>query len=363
MKKKKKRYKRIYPEKNIDLAGPEAEEKPEGAEGVEAKETLPKLSFGTIVKRALIVFLTTVVALLLFLTATVYILSKGPSNTATGIFVRSVRETSAIGFLANVFLSDEEVESYYEADNEEIKNELTDASLITVMKGMESQPSSSDIEILDIKGASFKGKLMIIKDPSRVFLGTSNSFARGQKLEDIIEENNAIGGVNGGGFDDPGGAGKGGTPLGVVICEGQTRNPSGQNYWTAAMDENNVLHVGWMNSSAAEELKARWAVSYGPALVLNGEKVDNPESGLNPRTAVGQRADGAILLLVIDGRQVNAIGASFSDTADVLLEYGAINALNLDGGSSSQMFYEGVALNSYPTIVGARDIPNAILVR
>ena len=111
LKKKKKRYKRIYPEKNIDLAGPEAEEKPEGAEGVEAKETLPKLSFGTIVKRALIVFLTTVVALLLFLTATVYILSKGPSNTATGIFVRSVRETSAIGFLANVFLSDEEVET------------------------------------------------------------------------------------------------------------------------------------------------------------------------------------------------------------------------------------------------------------
>lgn len=147
----------------------EAEEKSEGAEGVEAKEALPKLGFGTIVKRALIVFLTTVVALLLFLTATVYILSKGPSNTATGIFVRSVRETSAIGFLANVFLSDEEVESYYEADNEEIKNELTDASLITVMKGMESQPSSSDIEILDIKGASFKGKLMIIT-PEQSFL-------------------------------------------------------------------------------------------------------------------------------------------------------------------------------------------------
>ncbi len=360
---KRKKYKRIYPEQKPEIVIPEGEDKPEGAEEAEVKEALPKLSFGTIVKRALVVLLTTVVALLLFITAAVYILSKGPSDTATGIFVRSVRETSAIGFLANIFLSDEEIESYYEADNEEIKNELTDASLITVKKGIETQPSSEDIELIDIKGPSFKGKLMIVKDPSRVFLGTSSVSGRGQRLEDIIKEKEAIGGINGGGFDDPGGAGKGGTPLGVVISEGQNLNPIGQNFWTAVMDENNVLHVGWMNSDAAMTLNARWAVSYGPALVLNGEKVENPESGLNPRTVVGQRADGAILLLVLDGRQANALGASFSETADVMLQYGAVNALNLDGGSSTQMYYEGKLQNAYPTIVGTRDIPNGILVR
>lgn len=358
-----KKYKRIYPEKNIDRLSP-GDDQAGGKNGkTEEKAAPPKLTAGQIAGRILTVILTTLLFLLLFATAAVYILSKGPSEKATGIFVRSVRETSAIGFLSNIFLSKEEVAGYYEAPDESIKDELTDASLITVKKGAQTEAKSSDIELIDIKGASFKGKLMIVKDPSRVFLGTSNSAARGQKLEDIIKDNNAIGGINGGGFDDPNGTGKGGTPLGVVISEGKTLNPSGQNYWSAVMDKNNVLHVGWMNSSAAEALEARWAVSYGPALVLNGEKVDNPESGLNPRSAVGQRADGAILLLVIDGRQVNALGASYSDTADIMIQYGAVNALNLDGGSSAQMFYEGKAQNSYPTIVGARDIPTAILVR
>lgn len=357
---KKKKYKRIYPEKEVEALTTEGENT---AEAAEAEEASPKLDFGTIANRAATVALTTLVVLLLFLTAAVYILAKGPSDTATGIFVRSVRETSAIGFLADLFLSDEEVQSYYGTEDEEAKNELTDASLITVKAGMGPQSSNSDIEIVDIKGALFKGKLMIVKDPSRVFLGVANPPGCGQKLEDIIEESEAIGGVNAGGFEDPDGRGTGGVPIGVVISEGETKKKTGQNFWTAAMDENNVLHVGWMNTSVAEELKARWAVSYGPALVLNGEKVDNPESGLNPRTAVGQRADGAVLLLVIDGRQVDSPGASISDTADVMLQYGAVNALNLDGGSSSQMYYEGEALNSHPTLVGTRYIPNAVLVR
>lgn len=360
---KRKKYRRIYPEKNLEAVVSESTEKPLDEEKPESGETARKPGAGTIVKRVLLVILTTALALLLLIISAVYILSKGPSETAKGIFVRSVRETSAIGFLANVFLSDEEVASCYETANEDIKNELTDASLITVKKGIEAETSSEDIELIDIKGPSFKGKLLIVKDPSRVFLGVSSAVGRGQKLADIIKEKEAIAGINGGGFDDPGGQGKGGTPLGVVISDGQNLNPIGQNFWTAVMDEDNVLHVGWMNSDAALQLKARWALSYGPALVLNGEKVDNPEGGLNPRTAIGQRADGAVLLLVLDGRQVDSIGASFSETADIMLKYGAVNALNLDGGSSTQMYYNGELQNAYPTIVGTRDIPNAVLVR
>ena len=65
-------------------------------------------------------------------------------------------------------------------------------------------------------------------------------------------------------------------------------------------------------------------------------------SGANPRTAIGQRADGTVLLLVTDGRGASGhLGATASDLIEVLSKYGAVNAANLDGGSSSSMYYNG----------------------
>ena len=90
-----------------------------------------------------------------------------------------------------------------------------------------------------------------------------------------------------------------------------------------------------MTAQAALDRGVRDAVSFGPVLVVNGEavEVNGSGSGLNPRTAIGQREDGSILLVVIDGRQVNSLGASYSDVIELMLEYGAVNAANLDGGS------------------------------
>ena len=79
-------------------------------------------------------------------------------------------------------------------------------------------------------------------------------------------------------------------------------------------------------------------------LISNNEprEINGMGSGLNPRTAIGQRADGAILMLVTDGRgKAGHLGASASDLINVMVEYGAINAANLDGGSSSCMYYNG----------------------
>ena len=87
----------------------------------------------------------------------------------------------------------------------------------------------------------------------------------------------------------------------------------------------------------AQELGIRDCVNVssdiGPFLIINGEAqdVDGVGGGLNPRTAIGQRADGAILLLVVDGRQVTSLGASFSDLQDIMLQYGAVNASAMDG--------------------------------
>ena len=131
-----------------------------------------------------------------------------------------------------------------------------------------------------------------------------------------------------------------------------------------AFDDQNHLLVGRMSGKEAMEKHVRDAVSYGPALIVNGEplEVSGAGGGLNPRTAIGQRADGAILLLVIDGRQTHSLGASFKDCIDVMMEYKAVNAANLDGGSSTMMVYQGETVNSCASMYGSRRIPTVILV-
>ena len=99
-------------------------------------------------------------------------------------------------------------------------------------------------------------------------------------------------------------------------------------------------------------------------LISNGVPAD-PDSlhdSLNPRTAIGQRSDKAMLLLVIDGRQVSSMGASFQDEIEIMQRFGAVNAVNLDGGSSSMMWYQGDYINKTASVIGIRPVPTSILV-
>ena len=97
-------------------------------------------------------------------------------------------------------------------------------------------------------------------------------------------------------------------------------------------------------------------------LISNGEPNTSLKSGLNPRTAIGQRSDGAVLLLVINGRQLTSLGASYQDLVDIFLDYGAVNACNMDGGSSSLMWYQGDYINHCASVIGIRTVPTTFLV-
>ena len=95
----------------------------------------------------------------------------------------------------------------------------------------------------------------------------------------------------------------------------------------------------------AKEQRIRDGCEFGPVLIMNGvvnQEAYNSASGYNPRTAIGQRADGVVIFLCIDGRQAGSIGASYKDVIDIMSEYGAVNACNMDGGSSSVMLYNDV---------------------
>ena len=222
------------------------------------------------------------------------------------------------------------------------------------------------IIIVDIMKKGFRGTMIIVLDPSRVFVGGPGFYGgNGMVLEQLVQRYDALGGINGGGFIDEDGGGSGGLPEGLTIVDGQAYlwAPSGAS---AAFDENDVLHVKYYTIETAAEDHIRDCVSFGPALIADGvpEYGDYMESGINPRTAIGQRDDGAVLMLCIDGRQLRSIGASFGDLRDVMLDFGAVNACSLDGGSSTVMYYDGEYLNRPSSASGtSRYLPNAFLIR
>ena len=299
------------------------------------------------------------------------VLCLGPSDAVRSTFVNTVMETSAAKFLAQMWLSDEEIAAI-KAQNTPIEtDEQVDADLIQI-DGDKSEEDLNKIEIVEVSGGSFKGKMMIVHDPSRVALASLklSNFGKdtyGKKVSTFVKENNAIAGINAGGFVDTNGKGRGGLPMGLVIKDGRAWHGRSKDfkYSVVGLTKDHKLVVGKMTADAALKKGVVDAVSFGPVLIMNGERMEitGNGSGLNPRTCLGQRADGAMLLLVIDGRHPDSIGASLEDCIDVMEDFGAVNAGNLDGGSSTVMYYNGKIINNCASIYGPRNNPTAFIVK
>ena len=101
-----------------------------------------------------------------------------------------------------------------------------------------------------------------------------------------------------------------------------------------------------------------------PNIIINGKRQvkDKAAEGLNPRTAVGQKADGTVIFLVIDGRKINKAGATLYDVQEIMMDRGAVNAGALDGGYSSTMYYKGDVINSPNAWSGERSVATAFYV-
>ncbi|MGN0317590.1 MAG: phosphodiester glycosidase family protein [Lachnospira sp.] len=316
-----------------------------------------------------VTILVTLVLIVAGIYAVMSMLAYGPSKTARKQFILSLKETGELGFMANWFASQEEIDTIIEENSIKETDEITDTSLVV----FDSTPSSediSDIEIIDITAKKFKGKLMKVKDPSRLFIGTVPEFKneKGWTVLEIARRYDAIGGINGGEFVDV--TSQTAMPIGVVIVDEEVlHGDEGEVYHMTGITNDNILIVGNMTIAKAKEIGVRDGVStrssIGPFLVVNGvpQDVDGVGGGLNPRTAIGQTSDGSILLLVADGRQVTSVGASFSDMQDIMLQYGAVNAACLDGGTSTQMVYEDEVINTPYSPAGPRTLPTAFLIR
>lgn len=221
------------------------------------------------------------------------------------------------------------------------------------------------ITICKVTGEGYVGRLAIIKDPSRVGVALASGYGSvGAKAADIADKKDAVLLTNASGFYDPEGHGNGGVAHGLVVSEGKRYNDAvGGTYKTIGFDEDDRLHVGSYKSGS----KYRDAVEFKPALIINGEQVVKGSAGwgVQPRTAIGQTEAGEVLLLVVDGRAPGySIGCTVGDCAEILARYGAVQACNLDGGSSSIMIYNGreISRPSAADKVKGRHIPDGIAV-
>lgn len=337
----------------------------------------------TALTMTLIILLETVLLVAGALYGVMFVLAKGPSPTARDLFIRSVRETSAVGFLANLFYTEDEILQMVGDSTVVPDYDETDSSLIQLPQPKPDDTTTPDIPATDawgltdedgdgiiveqVRGEGYNGYMMVVLDPTRVIMGSvpEDYGKRGYTVEQMVEKFDAVAGINGGGFYDPDGMGNGSIPDTMVVYDGEVYYAeNGTRRGFVGFDSKHILHVGNFSPAQIKERDIQYGACFGPVLIVNGETVDPSilDSGVNPRTAIGQRSDGAVLMLVIDGRQVSSLGATYADLAEVFLSYGAVNACNLDGGMSSMMWYQGDYLNNGAATFGVRPNPTSFLV-
>lgn len=233
-----------------------------------------------------------------------------------------------------------------------------------------TQKEDNSLKLTNIDGSRFKGFLLEVPNPSRVKGATARDIQEiGETVSTIALNHNAIAAINAGGFYDPEGTGTGRLPYGVIIRDGKFLVGSDikEALPLVGLTKNGLLVAGTYTVQEMKALSVMEGVTFGPPLITNGKKLITSGDGgwgIAPRTAIGQRKDGTILLLVIDGRQPGySIGATLLDVQNILYEQGAYNAANLDGGSSTTLFYNGKVVNKPCDILGERMVPTAFIVK
>lgn len=321
------------------------------------KPSHKELGAGKIIGRVLLCFFTALILIIAALYSSLYVVVNGECQPLRERLVLSATQASATKWLPSLFMPQSEVDAIIKKSYDVTTDTLTLDEYLASQKDKSQVVEDKWANAIDgmifekITGSTFTGYVLLIKDPSRVYVGTSSDYKHGlpgAKIFDMANKENAVAVINAGEFADIGGQGNGANPMGLTYSKGECVWDDGLKRTFIGFDENNKLIVTEpMTRKEADELKIRDGVSFqnGNTLITseNGEVVfhySDANTGTAQRTSIGQCADGTIILLVTDGRSASSLGATKNDVIDVMVKYGAVTAGLLDGGSSSLMYYE-----------------------
>lgn len=218
--------------------------------------------------------------------------------------------------------------------------------------------------LVRIKGSGYQGVLAILKDASKMrCCAAAHIGGYGELLEDFVPRCRGIIGINASGFYDPEGVGNGGTVDGLAICEGKQYG-SHVTYGRKRVEfrHDNKMYIVDADTGISSDV--RDAVEFQPALIIDGRALIDEQTGfrsIQPRSVVAQSKDGDVMMLIIEGRLVGrSLGVGLPECTKILLGYDAYQAMNMDGGTSAVMWYDGeyVTKCSNPAIT-CRYLPNA----
>lgn len=351
-----------------------------------------KLTLKTVVCRILLVLGTVLGAFIITIITACVMITHGPSESLKNMLVISAEQASATKWVPYLFLSKNSVREIMKA-SKTISTDIVKAEDYNKSAaGDEWAGSDKGVKLEFLKESKFKAYLCLIKDPKRVKIGVSSENFEGatvgKSIFDIVKKYNCLAAINGGEFSDIGGNGSGAAPMGLTYSFGKCVWNDGLRRTFMGFDKNDRLVCrNSITKAEADKLGIRDAVSFQTGNVLisqNGDDIKlyygDSNTGTAQRTAIGQRADGAVILLVTDGRSADSIGATRNDIIDIMVKYKAVNAGMLDGGSSAMLYYKDYQskygldkasldsfqqkglVNRYKAFVAPRTIPTFFIV-
>ena len=316
-----------------------------------------------------------------------FVIAYGPFSYLRELFITTAMRTMTHKYLANVIYSTETIQEVL-ANNVLIEpDQVMDEAAITI--GKIEQPTTystiyeeqvlkrdegNDLyKVITLNENGYKGWVVFVYDPTKISLAVSRYLgSEGEFVTTMAQNNGAAVAINGGGFLDAGGYGTGGYPSGYVIQNGalvwsRKRNSS----WgggTIGFTTDGLLLLTKSRGQDAINEGVYNGVDFGPFLIVNGQSAEvsgNGGWGVQPRTCIGQRKDGIVVFLVVDGRTTSSLGIDLNVAIEIMNRYSVYNAANLDGGASSVLSINGELIN-HPVgwdYTGERGVPNAWIVK
>ena len=268
-----------------------------------------------------------------------FFLAYGPISYFRDLLVTTAMTTMSHQYFAYVLYSEEEVDKIL--DNNKIiePDQPTDTSLINI-KPITEQDSYESIyeeqilkkdegndvyKVVEISGDSWKGYMVVIYDPADVQLVFSSKYGKGgEYISTMAKNNDALVAMNASGVQTS----QGKNPVtGTAILNGSVYAKGRDIYKDGGLigfTKDNVLMLTRASAKEAIDAGMDRAVEFGPFLIVNGEPstfVGNGGWGIANRSAIGQRQDGIVLFVVIDGRQKGSVGISMPELVDLFQKY------------------------------------------